>query len=97
MTPDIKTYAPYIQAVFSVPPEDPRWIPFSIADRGIRQESQVVDAILGLLDLQGSRFGVSQVLALLESPPVQRRFGLAEEDLELYPPLDNGYPDPLGN
>ena len=83
MTPDIKTYAPYIQAVFSVPPDDPRWIPFSLADRGIRQESPVAEVILGLLDLQGSRFGVSRVMALLESPPVQRRFSLAEEDLEL--------------
>jgi exodeoxyribonuclease V gamma subunit len=82
MTPDIKTYAPFIEAVFSVLPDDPRWIPFSLADRGIRQESPVADVILGLLDLQGSRFGVSQVMALLESPPVQRRFSLAEGDLE---------------
>ncbi len=83
MTPDIKTYAPYIQAVFSVSPDDPRWIPFGLADRGIRQESPVADVILGLLDLQGSRFGVSRVMALLESPAVQRRFSLAEEDLRL--------------
>jgi exodeoxyribonuclease V gamma subunit len=34
MTPDIETYAPYIQAVFSLPTDDPRWIPFSICDRG---------------------------------------------------------------
>ena len=83
MTPDIKTYAPYIQAVFSVLPDDSRWIPFSLADRGIRQESPVADVILGLLDLPESRFGVSRVMALLEASPVQRRFSLAEEDLEL--------------
>ena len=83
MTPDIKTYAPYIQAVFSLPPDDPRWIPFSLADRGIRQESQAADAFLRLLDLRGSRFGVSGVMAILESSPIQRRFALSEEDLEL--------------
>ena len=83
MTPDIETYAPYIQAVFSLPPGDPRWIPFSIADQGVRKESQLIDSFLSLLDLQGSRMGVSQVLAILESPAVQRRFSLAEADLEL--------------
>ncbi len=83
MTPDIETYAPYIQAVFSLPAGDPRWIPFSIADQGVRKESQLIDSFLSLLDLQGSRMGVSQVLAILESPAIQRRFGLDEADLEL--------------
>ena len=49
MTPDIATYSPFIQAVFSVPPDDPRWIPFSIADRGVRQESQLAEIFLSLL------------------------------------------------
>jgi hypothetical protein len=83
MTPDIATYSPFIQAVFSVPPDDPRWIPFSIADRGVRQESQLADTFLSLLDFHGSRFGVSQVMAVLESPAVQKRFSLSEEDLDL--------------
>ncbi len=83
MTPDIATYSPFIQAVFSVPPDDPRWIPFSIADRGVRQESQLADTFLSLLDFHGSRFGVSQVMAVLESRAVQNRFSLSEEDLEL--------------
>ena len=34
-------------------------------------------------DLADSRLGASRVLALLESAPVRRKFGLAEEDLEL--------------
>ena len=83
MTPDIKTYAPFIQAVFSIPKDDPRWIPFSIADRGVREESKVIDSFLNLLDLHGSRLGASQVLGVLESPSVQKRFGLSEADLEL--------------
>jgi len=83
MTSNIATYSPFIQAVFSVPRDDPRRIPFSIADRGVRQESQLADTFLSLLDFHGSRFGVSQVIAVLESKAVQRRFSLSEEDLEL--------------
>jgi exodeoxyribonuclease V gamma subunit len=83
MTPDIGTYAPFIQAVFSVPPDDPRFIPFSIADRGVRQESQLADTFLSLLEFQGSRFSASQVMALFDSPSLIRRFSLAECALDL--------------
>ncbi|HMK66122.1 MAG TPA: exodeoxyribonuclease V subunit gamma, partial [Thermodesulfobacteriota bacterium] len=82
MTPDIAVYSPFIRAVFSLPPEDSRWISFSIADRGLRQESPLVNAFLSILDFPGSRFGVSQVLALLEFSEVQKKFSLTEEDLE---------------
>ncbi len=82
MIPDIETYAPYIQAVFDVTYDDPRRIPFSIADRSIRKESQVIETFLSLLDLFGSRFGVARVLSILESPPVWKKFDLAESDME---------------
>jgi len=39
MTPAIGDYAPFIEAVFTLPEDDPRFIPFSIADRGLRQEN----------------------------------------------------------
>jgi exodeoxyribonuclease V gamma subunit len=83
MTPDIESYAPYIQAVFDTPASEPGKIPISIADRSIRKESEVVDTFLAILDLCGSRFGASQVLSILESPTVQRRFALMEADLDL--------------
>jgi exodeoxyribonuclease V gamma subunit len=83
MVPDIELYAPFIQAVFSVPPDDSRWLPFSIADRGLLQESGLVDAFLGLLDLAGSRFGVSGVLDVLETDAIRTKFALEEEDLPL--------------
>jgi exodeoxyribonuclease V gamma subunit len=88
MAPDMDTYAPLIHAVFdatSAPSQDhaalPR-IPFTIADRSLREDSPIMDAFLDLLELSGSRFEVSSVLALLEAPPVKRRFGLSEEDME---------------
>ena len=83
MAPEIGTYAPFIQAVFSLPGDDPRWIPFSIADRGVREEGKLIDAFLDLLDLEGSRLGSSQVMSVLESPPIRNKFGLSEADMEL--------------
>ena len=83
MTPDIGLYAPFIQAVFSLPKDNPRWMPFSIADRGLRQSSILADHFLSLLDLAGGRLGASQVFDFLESPPVRDRFGLSEDDLEV--------------
>jgi exodeoxyribonuclease V gamma subunit len=82
MMPDIETYAPYIQAVFDVPADEARRFPFSIADRSVRQESEIVDTFLSIMDLCESRFGSSRVLSVLDSPAVQRRFGLCETDLE---------------
>jgi exodeoxyribonuclease V gamma subunit len=82
MMPDVETYAPYIQAVFDTPHDDPLRIPFSIADRSMRKEGGIGEAFLNLLDLQGSRFGVTQVLGLLECEAVRRKFGVSNEELE---------------
>ena len=81
MTPDIEAYAPIIQAVFDLPPGNPKRIPFSIADRNVLGEGAVIEPFLALLRLQGSRFGASQVMAILESPAVHARFGLSEANL----------------
>ncbi len=83
MTPDIEAYAPYIQAVFDVPPDDPKRIPFSIADQSIRKESEIIDSFFTILDLWESRFGAQQVMALLESRTIGCRFGLSEMDVGL--------------
>ncbi|WP_246514946.1 exodeoxyribonuclease V subunit gamma [Desulfonema limicola] len=83
MTPDIETYAPYIQAVFDTSRENALHIPFSIADRGLRMQTRIIDTFLNILDLTGSRFGASKVLEVLESPAVYKRFNLSESDLDL--------------
>jgi exodeoxyribonuclease V gamma subunit len=83
MMPNIELYAPYIHAVFDTPSDQSKRIPVSIADRSIRRESEIIDTFLAILDLCGSRFGASQVVSILESPSVQRRFGLVETDLGL--------------
>ncbi len=83
MTPAIGAYAPFIEAVFTLPEDDPRFIPFSIADRGLRQENPLTETFLKLLGLQGSRFGIVQVMDILESDAVLDRFSLSRDDLEL--------------
>jgi exodeoxyribonuclease V gamma subunit len=83
MAPDIETYAPFIRAVFDLPSDDPRRIPFSIADRSLINESRIIQIFMAVLDLHGSRFSVPQVMAVLESPAVRSRFDLSEQDLEL--------------
>ncbi len=82
MAPNIGLYAPFIEAVFGTAPEALR-IPFSVADRGTRSENGVVDTFLRILELAGSRFTASNVVAILESVALQRHFELAEPDLEI--------------
>lgn len=82
MTPDIEAYTPYIQAVFDVPEKESRRIPYSIADRNIRDESAVFEAFMRILALADSRVGVFQVMAILESKPVRKKFGLKDSQLE---------------
>ncbi|WP_373508145.1 exodeoxyribonuclease V subunit gamma, partial [Thiocapsa sp.] len=82
MVPDIDTYAPHIQAVFGlIDREDPRYIPYSVADQGQRATEPLIAALEKLLELPRSRLAVSDVLDLLEAPAVRRRFGVAEADL----------------
>lgn len=83
MTPDIETYAPYIQAVFDLPAGDVKRIPFFIADRSVKNESQIIETFLAILDLFGGRYKASQVFAILECMNVRKKFGLEENDLKL--------------
>ncbi len=82
MVPDIDTYAPHIQAVFGlVDRQDPRYIPFSVADQGQRATDPLVQALETLLALPQSRLAVSDLLDLLEVPALRRRFGVSEDEL----------------
>ncbi len=83
MMPDIETYAPFIEAVFDTTPDEAKKMPYSIADRSLRGESALIDTFFGILELSRSRFSVSQVLAVLETEAVLKRFGLNEQDLDL--------------
>ncbi|WP_093374863.1 exodeoxyribonuclease V subunit gamma [Variovorax sp. OV329] len=84
MVPDVAAYAPHIQAVFGLlPPEDARYIPFSVADQAQRHHDPLLGALERLLALPQSRIATSDVLDWLEVPAVRERFGIEATQLPL--------------
>lgn len=82
MVPDIKEYAPHIEAVFGlIDRSDDRHIPFTIADQGKRHQVPLAFALERLLQLPESRLAVSDLLDLLDVPALRERFGIGEADL----------------
>ncbi len=81
MTPEIDTYAPYIEAILGTASEG-RVIPWSIADRSAQAEHPVLNTFLQLLQLPSARMAASEIVAMLEVPSVSRRYGLDEQALQ---------------
>ncbi|MCL1048131.1 exodeoxyribonuclease V subunit gamma [Shewanella abyssi] len=82
MMPDVAAYAPYIDAVFSAK-KGGHYISYAIADRGAVQESPLIASFLHLLNINQSRFGLTDILSILEVPSVLRRFELDDDDLTI--------------
>lgn len=80
MTPDMDSYAPYIEAVFGESVGRTH-IPYTLSDRSQLAESPVVALFLQLLAQPGGRYPVDEVFSLLEQPLLHRRFGLSAGDL----------------
>ncbi len=83
MMPDIHTYAPLVQAVFDTPEQSHARIPYTIADRALKNTSTVADAFLKILTLDRERFRATAVLDILETAAVRKKYGLSETDLPL--------------
>ena len=81
MTPDIETYAPFIEAVFSAPDKGQPKIPYAIADRGVGGRQPAVDTFLKVMKLSVSRFKVTDVLDLLDSDPIQEMYKFTDDEL----------------
>jgi len=82
MTPDINSYAPWIEAVFGASEETGTpSLHFSVADRDYRRERPVISAVFRLLEQESSRFTAPEVLSLLDIDAVQRRFHLSPDDV----------------
>lgn len=81
MAPDIETYAPVIEAVFGQTSGRP-YIPFSVAHRGLKPESAVLDALQAALDLLGDRVTSGALLDLLARDPVREHESLSPDDIE---------------
>ena len=77
MVPDIETFAPAIRAVFGQHRrEDPRHIPFDIADLRSRGSNPLVVAVEWLLRVPDQRIRLQEVRDLLDVPAVGARFGI---------------------
>jgi exodeoxyribonuclease V gamma subunit len=82
MLTDIEAYAPYIKGVFDDAEPGAPAIPYTLADRGARQESALIDGFIALLQLSSGRLTATGVADFFETEAVHRRFGVLEEELE---------------
>ena len=87
MCPDIEVYAPLIAAAFGLADvvEDghpAHGLRVRLADRALAQTNSLLATMSRLLDLADGRVTASQVLDLASWPPVRRRFGFSDDDLE---------------
>jgi len=76
MAPDIQHYAPHLKTIFAD-------VPHAIADRTLKEESEILDNMIQFLRLSGGRFGWQEVIDLLEKPAIFAAFGLVESELEI--------------
>ncbi len=84
MVPNIDDYAAHIEAVFGrVDRDDPRYIPYTLADQGQRNRNPLLIALEQVLTVRQGRMSMSDVLDLLQVPALQQRFGLSAEQLPL--------------
>lgn len=82
MTPDISQYAAHIDAVFGrLSYDDPRYLPYSMADQKGRQQEPLMIAVEFLLSLHQQNVGFTDVFALLEITAIQNKLALDTESL----------------
>ncbi|HET6939882.1 MAG TPA: exodeoxyribonuclease V subunit gamma, partial [Nocardioides sp.] len=87
MCPDIENYAPLITAAFGLGDvveggHPAHRLRVQLADRALSQTNPLLGVAAQLLDVAGSRATASAVLDLAQSPPVRRRFGFVDDDLD---------------
>lgn len=81
LAPDIDRLAPYVDAVFGAAQGTARFLPWTLADVAARAAFPLLAVLEQLLRLPESRLAVSEVLGLLETPAIARRFELAAADV----------------
>lgn len=92
MCPDIESYAPLISAAFGLA-GDPaaeleggrhpgHRLRVRLADRALSSTNPLLGVAEQLLTLAGGRVTASQVVDLASTPPVRRRFGFTDDELD---------------
>jgi exodeoxyribonuclease V gamma subunit len=82
MAPEIQLYAPYIHAVFGNASHRDLAIPYTVSRDGNALNSRIVSTFLSIISLTGGRFTITEVLALLESPSIQKKFTISALDAD---------------
>ena len=82
MAPSIEEYAPLVEAVFGAAPEE-RFIPFSIADRGLGNTDPHTRAFLSVFTSPLKDFTAPALMDILSQPCVMKRFGIDQEGLSV--------------
>jgi len=89
MCPDIEVYAPLIAAAFGLADVVPEakahpahQLRVRLADRALTQTNPLLATVARLLALADGRVSASEVLDLTSWPPVRRRFGFDDDDLD---------------
>ncbi len=87
MCPDVEAYASLISATFGAVDDGSAHpghrLRVRLADRALRQTNPLLDLVARLLTLAAGKVTASEVLDLAALPPVRRRFGFTDDDLEL--------------
>lgn len=79
MMPQVAPYVPYIETVFG---NTAAALPYHITDRSWLEEVPLLNTLDFLLTLPESRLPLTDILAMLEVPAVQIKFGLDRDSFE---------------
>ena len=82
MMPDVETYAPYIESIFSANYKHAKSLPFSLADRDPLSVHQLIEALLKTFKLPETHFNVESVFEILDYEAVQSAFDLDTQAIE---------------
>lgn len=84
MCPDVEAFAPIVQAVFgAVPDAHPaRQLRVAMADRGLAATNEILAIAGRLVGLVDGRARATDVLDIIGSGPVRRRFGFSDDDFD---------------
>ncbi|MBO4699265.1 exodeoxyribonuclease V subunit gamma [bacterium] len=81
LCPDLKSYEPYINAVFrNTPQNDNTFIPFAIGEAGAAEEAKISQIFLKILKLGKEFYKKSDILSIFKEPSVCGKFGTNRED-----------------
>ncbi|MDY6820198.1 MAG: exodeoxyribonuclease V subunit gamma [Deferribacterota bacterium] len=82
MTPDISTYAPFIDAVFGLK-RGKKEIPYSISDVSYIDSEGTIKVFMDILNLLKGRFEINNIINIIESEAIKEKFSLNETDINI--------------